>query len=157
MNLFVIGYIFQIPNSAQSRKEEELGKQSKNVKYLVQGALTFPQLLWPLYSSPVVWLGGLTLLFTRCSSEGRTTPRSFRWGSLLEAPVGKMTGLPGQRPERWVEGCSSRGWAGQRRSTGTGSRAAAGGLSPAETQSGLPLALSLSGYNYNVTCSKSLW
>ena len=54
LNLFVIGYIFQIPNSAQSRKEEELGNQSKNVKYLVQGALTFPSVVVAVIFTPVV-------------------------------------------------------------------------------------------------------
>ena len=86
---------------------------------------------------PAPWRAEM-LIFTRCSSEGRlrTTRRSCRWGSQLEAPVGRMTELPGQRPERWVEGCSSRGLAGQRKSRGTECRAGAEGWSPAETQSG---------------------
>ena len=89
---------------------------------------------------PAPWRAEI-LIFTRCSSEGRTTPRSCRWGSQLEAPVGKMTGLPGRLPERWVEECNSRVLAGQRRSRGTECQAATEGWSPAETDSGLPLSL----------------
>ena len=74
---------------------------------------------------------------TQCSSEGRRRHRSFRWGILREALVGRRSaGRPGRRPVRWAGGCSSRGWAGQRRSRGTGSPAAAAGWTPAASRRG---------------------